>query len=549
MTMAISKAVERGAKVVICASTGNTSASAAAYAARAGLLCAVVIPEGQIALGKLAQALIHGAQVVPVRGTFDEALDDRPRARGAARGRGRQLDQPGAHRGPEDRGVRDRRRPRRRAHASTASRSATPATSPPTGRATREYTDLGQATAPAPHARLAGGRRGADRARRAGAAPRDDRHRDPDRQPGVVGTARSHARDESGGHIGAVTDARDPRRVPAARGHRGRASSSPRRRRRSPGCCRPRPTGCVAPRRRRGLHRHRPRAEGPATGDRRGAGRRRRSTPPPVRSPSLGSEPVARAGRSRLAGVATQRWSPARRRGSDGRSPCALAARGHDLVLVARATAHRSPRWPTTLRAEHGVAAEVLAADLATHDGRRRGRSPARRPGPARSTCSSTTPGSAPSGVRRARRRRRGSRDRAQRRRAGAPHPRRARRDGRPRRGGVINVSSLAAYQPTPGSATYGATKAFVRSFTHAVHEELRGHRRATDGARSRLHAHRVPRSGPDGRQPAPRVACGPQPTRWPRRRCGPTTGVGRSASPARSTPRRPRSPVRCRPG
>jgi len=75
MTMAISIAVERDAKVVICASTGNTSASAAAYAARAGLLCAVVIPQGQIALGKLAQALIHGARVVPVLGTFDTALE------------------------------------------------------------------------------------------------------------------------------------------------------------------------------------------------------------------------------------------------------------------------------------------------------------------------------------------------------------------------------------------------------------------------------------------------------------------------------------------
>src|SRR3954470_24472747 len=75
MTMAVSKAVEHGAKVVICASTGNTSASAAAYAARAGLVCAVVLPAGQIALGKLAQALIHGARVVPVAGTFDEALD------------------------------------------------------------------------------------------------------------------------------------------------------------------------------------------------------------------------------------------------------------------------------------------------------------------------------------------------------------------------------------------------------------------------------------------------------------------------------------------
>ncbi len=75
MTMAITKALEANAKVVVCASTGNTSASAAAYAARAGLTCAVVIPEGKIALGKLAQALIHGADVVQIRGNFDQALD------------------------------------------------------------------------------------------------------------------------------------------------------------------------------------------------------------------------------------------------------------------------------------------------------------------------------------------------------------------------------------------------------------------------------------------------------------------------------------------
>ncbi|MET0627699.1 MAG: threonine synthase [Acidimicrobiia bacterium] len=74
MTMAISIAVDRGAKLVICASTGNTSASAAAYAARAGVGCAVLIPEGHVALGKLAQALIHGAQVVPIHGNFDDAL-------------------------------------------------------------------------------------------------------------------------------------------------------------------------------------------------------------------------------------------------------------------------------------------------------------------------------------------------------------------------------------------------------------------------------------------------------------------------------------------
>ncbi|MBI2435797.1 MAG: threonine synthase [Candidatus Hydrogenedentes bacterium] len=74
MTMAITKAVEEGYKAVMCASTGNTSASAAAYAARAGLRCAVLIPEGKIALGKLSQAMIHGATVVQIKGNFDEAL-------------------------------------------------------------------------------------------------------------------------------------------------------------------------------------------------------------------------------------------------------------------------------------------------------------------------------------------------------------------------------------------------------------------------------------------------------------------------------------------
>ncbi len=75
MTMAISKAVEAGAKAVICASTGNTSASAAAYAAKAGIKCIVLIPNGHIALGKLSQALIHGAVVLQIDGNFDAALD------------------------------------------------------------------------------------------------------------------------------------------------------------------------------------------------------------------------------------------------------------------------------------------------------------------------------------------------------------------------------------------------------------------------------------------------------------------------------------------
>lgn len=74
MTLAISKAVEEGAKAVICASTGNTSASAAAYSARAGLGAIVIIPDGQIAMGKLAQAMIHGAMVIQIEGNFDDAL-------------------------------------------------------------------------------------------------------------------------------------------------------------------------------------------------------------------------------------------------------------------------------------------------------------------------------------------------------------------------------------------------------------------------------------------------------------------------------------------
>jgi threonine synthase len=74
MTCAVSAAVREGAEAVICASTGNTAASAAAYAARAGLTGAVIVPEGKIATGKLAQALMHGAKVIALRGNFDQAL-------------------------------------------------------------------------------------------------------------------------------------------------------------------------------------------------------------------------------------------------------------------------------------------------------------------------------------------------------------------------------------------------------------------------------------------------------------------------------------------
>ena len=75
MTVAVSKAVEEGARAVVCASTGNTAASAAAYAARAGLRCVVLLPDGQVAAGKLAQSIVHGAEIVAVRGNFDRALE------------------------------------------------------------------------------------------------------------------------------------------------------------------------------------------------------------------------------------------------------------------------------------------------------------------------------------------------------------------------------------------------------------------------------------------------------------------------------------------
>jgi threonine synthase len=75
MTMAMTAAVEAGAKAVVCASTGNTSASAAAYATQAGITCAVLVPDGKISMGKLSQAIAHGAQLLQVNGNFDNCLD------------------------------------------------------------------------------------------------------------------------------------------------------------------------------------------------------------------------------------------------------------------------------------------------------------------------------------------------------------------------------------------------------------------------------------------------------------------------------------------
>jgi len=112
MTVAISAAAGRGAQAVICASTGNTSASAAAYAARAGMTCAVLVPRGKIAIGKLAQALVHGAKLLQVSGSFDDCLEVARKLSAEYPRRPGQLGQPGPDPGTEDRRLRDRRRAR-----------------------------------------------------------------------------------------------------------------------------------------------------------------------------------------------------------------------------------------------------------------------------------------------------------------------------------------------------------------------------------------------------------------------------------------------------
>ena len=204
MTVAVSAAVGRGATAVICASTGNTSASAAAYAAKAGLTCAVLVPRGNIALGKLAQALVHGARLLQVDGNFDDCLElvrklavDYPVALVNSR-------EPGPARGPEDRGLRDRGRARRR-----------PGRALPAGRQRRQHRGLLE---------------GLHRVRRAGTATRRPRMLgfqasgaapivagQPVLSPTTIATAirignpaswrlAEAARDESGGLIASVTD-------------------------------------------------------------------------------------------------------------------------------------------------------------------------------------------------------------------------------------------------------------------------------------------------------------------------------------------------------
>ena len=145
MVLAVNRAVAGGARAVVCASTGNTSASAAAYAAAAGLPCHVILPAGKVARGKLAQALAAGARLTMVDGNFDAALT---RSAGWARKGWRSSSTRSTRIGS-----RGSRRPRGRSSTTSAARpmrwrcrSATPATSPPTGRGFRRYADEGRAT-------------------------------------------------------------------------------------------------------------------------------------------------------------------------------------------------------------------------------------------------------------------------------------------------------------------------------------------------------------------------------------------------------------------
>ena len=235
MTTAISVAKADGAKAVVCASTGNTSASMAAYAAKAGLTPLVLVPEGKIAAGKMAQAILHGARVIMVRGNFDDCLGLAKQLAWDYPGRAGQLGQPGAARGPEDRGVRDRRLPRRR-----------PRLPPAAGRQRRQHLGVlarlhavrrprhGHPAAEDP--RLPGRGRGAAGDRRAVPRPGHQGDRDPDRQPGLVEARRGGPRRVRRPVRGRSATTRSSPR--SASSPRATASSSSRRRPPgSPGCC------------------------------------------------------------------------------------------------------------------------------------------------------------------------------------------------------------------------------------------------------------------------------------------------------------------------
>ena len=224
MTCAVSAAVREGAKAVICASTGNTAASAAAYAARAGITCAVIVPDGKIAQGKMAQTLMHGARVISLAGNFDQALDARPRAHRYAPDRARQLGQRVPHRRSEDGRLRAARGSRRGARAAVHP-----------GRQRRQHhlllARLQRARRGAAAVRLPGRGGGSARARAPRRASRNGRQRDPHRQPRALGGRDGrHDRLARGDPRGGRQ--RDPRPPTGCwRPAKGSSASPPRRRR------------------------------------------------------------------------------------------------------------------------------------------------------------------------------------------------------------------------------------------------------------------------------------------------------------------------------
>ena len=236
MTCAVSDAVRQGAEAVICASTGNTAASLAAYAARGGLRGAVIVPEGKIATGKLAQALMHGAHVIALRGNFDEAL---------------KLVRELCQRHPI--ALVNSVNPFRLEGQKTAAFEVLDALGEldalciPVGNAgnvTAYWKGFQRDGRVAADVRLPGRGRGAARARRAGREPGDGRERDPDRQPRPLGGGDGGASRASRGRVAAVSPTRRSS-TPTASWPPTRACSASRRRPRPwPACS---PTASTAP--------------------------------------------------------------------------------------------------------------------------------------------------------------------------------------------------------------------------------------------------------------------------------------------------------------
>ncbi len=225
MVLAVNRALASGAQAVVCASTGNTSASAAAYAAAAGLPCFVLLPAGKVARGKLAQALAAGARLVMIDGNFDEAL-----------GATRRLGEDGHA------VVVNSINPDRISGQQTVAWEicdtlgrAPDAVALPVGnagnitaawRGFRAAVDASHAA----HARIPGRWRRANRARRTGGGTRDGGHRHQDRQPGVMGGRDDGARRLRRGHRGGHATRRSLPRSATSCGWRASSASLPRRR-------------------------------------------------------------------------------------------------------------------------------------------------------------------------------------------------------------------------------------------------------------------------------------------------------------------------------